>query len=321
VRLLLPFSVILLLGVALRAAPSRRNGPRKIEIIGASLCARDLLTVTGTPPVTGTRGPSPGALEAAIVEGLRPGEEREITPAQVKLRLAELGIGEELALAELVIVRRRSRLLPASELAAAGEEAIREALKAAPEDEVAVSPLSPPRSLLAPVTPYAIETTLRRPALPGGLWTAEVVARSDDWTESATVRYRVKVTAQVLVTRRAVRRDEALAESDVRIEGREITGLRGEPLRKVAELAGRRASRSVQPGAVVTGDWLEAGPLVRRGDLVRAVAEVGPVLASTQVVALASGGQGDVIRVREEAGKGEFPARISGPGQVEVMLP
>jgi flagella basal body P-ring formation protein FlgA len=38
------------------------------------------------------------------------------------------------------------------------------------------------------------------------------------------------------------------------------------------------------------------------------------------VVALSDGGMGDVIRVRRAGERTEFPARVSGPGQVEVIV-
>ncbi len=255
-----------------------------------------------------------------IAEGLRPGEERHLTPAELKLRLTEVGIDDAVQFTQPIVIRRRSRTLPASELVVAGEKAIREALKLAPGDEATLPPVVLPRSLLAPVTPLSVEALVRRPALPGGPWVASVTAHSDDWTVESTIRFRVRVTGSVLVTRRAVKREESLSEADVVVEKRDITGQIGDVLRKPDDLLGRRAKRAAPAGAVVSSEWLEAAPVVRRGDVIRVMVQIGAVSASMQVTALASGGSGEVIRVREEVSRCEFSARVAAPGRVEVAL-
>jgi flagella basal body P-ring formation protein FlgA len=123
-----------------------------------------------------------------------------------------------------------------------------------------------------------------------------------------------------------VRRHEVLGESDVAVEVRELTGLRGQPLRTREELSGRRASRPAPAGSIVAADWMEPAPEVRRGELVTVVARVGGIWASTQATALAEGRTGDTIAVRKLAAAGapriesEFLARVCGPGRAEVVL-
>jgi flagella basal body P-ring formation protein FlgA len=185
----------------------------------------------------------------------------------------------------------------------------------------------PPHSLLGPAGEIAFDAAVRRPVLPGGLWVAEVTARSGDWSVSATIRYRVHVAADVLVTRRALKRYQTLTDADVSLEKRELGALRGEPVRDVAELLGRWAARPVSAGAVVTADWLEPVPLVRRAQVITATVHLGGVSASTPVIALRDGRLGEVIPVRAQSGTSgqahapEFEARVVAPGRVEVLSP
>jgi len=189
-----------------------------------------------------------------------------------------------------------------------------------------------PHSLLGPIGQVGFETAVRRPTLPGGLWVTEVTARSGDWSARTTIRYRVRIAATVLVTRRAVKRNQALTGADVSVEKREVDGLRGEPMRDAAELLGRRAARPASAGTVVTAEWLEPAPAVRRAEVVIAMARVGGVSASTRVIALRDGGVGEVIPVRSQVEvsgsasalkyrSNEFEARVVAPGRVEVTLP
>ena len=228
--------------------------------------------------------------------------------------------------------RSSTQVIAAADLVAAGESAVREQVGAAAGDEVTISAVMAPRSLLGPAGRVTLDAAARRPALPGGLWVAEVTAHSGDWSAKAIIRYRVRITAVVLVTRRAVRRNETLTQADVSSEKRELGGVRGEPIREAAELLGRRAARPVPAGTVITLDWLEPAPAVRRSEVVTAMARVGGVSASTRVIALRDGRVGEVVSVRSQAEgsesasapkyrSNEFEARVVGPGRVEVISP
>ena len=319
-RLFWPLTLFFLLAVALTLGPALGSDSVSIEVTGASAHLRDVLGAAGTVP--------PDKLGASLVDGLRPGEERVLTPAELSALLVELRLNPKLAPKQAIAIRRRSRVLPAADLVAAGEKAIRERLTLAPGTEASVSPALAPQSLLAPVTPVTLDAAVRPPSLPGGLWSVEVTARADDWDARTTIRFRVRTTANVLVTRRAVRRGELLTEANVTSESRDLGALRGEPLRSAAELQSRRAARPALAGTVLTSDWVEPVPVVRRGETVTATARAGGVTASTRVTALRDGGVGEVISVRpqgrtaaEQAHASEFAARVAGPGQVEVVSP
>ncbi|MDH4180100.1 MAG: flagellar basal body P-ring formation chaperone FlgA, partial [Armatimonadota bacterium] len=82
----------------------------------------------------------------------------------------------------------------------------------------------------------------------------------------------------------------------------------------------QRPTRAASAGAILTTDWIEPIPAVRRREFITIVARVGAVRATTRVLALADGGVGDIIRVRTDGRKQEFLARVSGPGRAEVIL-
>jgi len=336
-----PLGIWLVLGLALTLGPAAGQGPspenRLIEVTGDSVLVRDLAgMVKGiSPPLA--------SMDQPIVTGLRPAERRSLTASELAARLAELGVSGRPSVG--VTLLRRSRVLASEEILAAGERAIRESLAAThrslvPGDEVIVAPLAPPRSYLAPVGPLRIEVAVQPPKLPGGLWVVEVTAQEDGagaanradqadlgWKLECTVRYRARVVGQVLVARRTVRRHESLREDDIAIEARDITPLRGRPLRRAAEVSGTRASRPISAGSAVTDECLEPIPVVRKGDLLTVTAQVGAISVSTQALALSDGGPGDIIRVRTARGAemtnrqlDELPVRVSGPGRAEVVI-
>ena len=312
-------ALVVALAVLVASAAAASDAPQSIQITADSVTVRDLLL-----PGTATDGAGEEILETAVLTGLRPGEQRVLTPAEIYLRLAELGIepgARGWSWPHAVTVTRRCQVISTADLIAAGEAGIRRELHLSPGDEATITPVMRPRPLLAAVGDIGLEATVTPPRLPGGLWAADVVGGSGVQAAiCSTIRYRVRVTGSVLVTRSPVRRQQALTEMDVTAGRRDISNLRGDPLRNPEELVGRRASRAAAPGTVLTSDWIEPIPAVRRGDFITAIAQVGAVRASARVLALADGAVGDTIRVRVEGQKREFLVRVCALGRAEVVI-
>ena len=293
--------------------------PRSVEVIGDSVTIRDLLL-----PGAQADGVGEEVLERVVLTGLNPGEQHLLTPGEIHLRLTELGLdpaSRGWSWSQPVLVTRRSQVISTADLVAAGEEAIRAQLDLSPDDQAFISPVMAPRPLLAPAGPVRLEALVQSPRLTGGLWIADIAVMLDQSRAAdCTLRYRVTIIGPVLVTRRPLRRQESLAEDDFAFETRELTRVRGTPLRTPEDFAGLRAARAVPAGTVLTGDWAEPIPAVRRNQLVSAAAQVGMVRVTTRVVALADGALGEVIRVRIESDRREFLARVVAPGHVEVVV-
>ena len=289
---------------------------RSVQVTGEAVRVRDLLASGSAADA------SDPDLDRVLVTGMLPGEQRLLTPAEIDLRLREAGIdgaAKGWFWPASVQVTRRSQTISAADLVAAGEAAVRQALDLSAGDEASITPVMPPRPLLAPVGALRLDAIARRPAMPGGLWTADIVGYVEDTPAlMCTVRYRVAIFGAVLVTTRPVGRHDVIGASDVTVQRCEITGLRGEPMRTVAEAEGCRAARAISPGTVLTTEWLEPVPAVRRRDAVEVVARAGAVSASNRAVALADGRIGETIAVRCPDG-GQLLVRVTGPGRAEVI--
>jgi len=222
---------------------------------------------------------------------------------------------------ENITVTRRCQVVPAEEMVRTGEEAIRRSLNPDPGDEVTIAVLRKPRSLLAPAGELSLHASARPPRLPGGLWLVTVSGEVDGASAvNCDLRYRIAVIGEALVTNRSVRRHETLDASHVVVARRDLASAGGLPLRHPAELANRRAVRTVPAGTIVTTAWAREMPLVGRGDLVLASVQVGPVVVCERVEALADANRGEQIRVRAQDGRREYLARVSSPGCVEVIV-
>jgi len=141
-------------------------------------------------------------------------------------------------------------------------------------------------------------------------------------------KHRVRVgeaTAVVHVTVPAVRLMRPLARGD-RIEPGDVDvvpmALNGRPLRPLPSLeqvVGARMRIDAAAGTVVTSADIAAEPLIRAGQVVRALARVDGVEVLGQLVAAESGMRGDVIRVVNQESRHTRRARITGSGEVEVV--
>ncbi len=258
--------------------------------------------------------------DRVVIRSLRPGEKRALSAGEVALALLQAGIdpaARGLSL-QAVSVERAAQVVPSEAIVQAGVEEIERMVSMRPGDELEVTVLIPPKPMLAPVGELTLEAVVRRPALRGGLWIAEVSGRVGKEGFRCTLRYRVRVVGPVLVTRRPVRRHEALSAEMVALEKRELTALRGTPIAAVEELAGKRAARGAAAGSPVTSDWLELVPAVAKGDSILAVTRVGAVSACARLVAAAAGAVGELIPARGIDGKSEVMVRVTGPGRGEI---
>jgi len=275
-------------------------------------------------PGTAITDPTDPVLDTLVAADLMPGERRVLTPAEMLLRLSRVGVEAEARgwyFPETITVTRRCQVVPAEDMVRTGEEAIRRGLALVPGDDMSIAVVRKPRALLAPVGELALRASVEPPRLPGGLWLVAVSGEVNGASAlNCDVRYRVAVIGEALVTNRSVRRHETLDASHVVVARRDLSGAGGLPLRDPAELANRRAVRTVPAGTIVTTAWAREMPFVGRGDLVLASVQVGPVVVCERVEALADANRGEQIRVRAQDGRREYLARVSSPGCVEVIV-
>jgi flagella basal body P-ring formation protein FlgA len=145
------------------------------------------------------------------------------------------------------------------------------------------------------------------------------VARCNDtpgWRYEYIVRARV--TAMVAVAAAPVAANEALLDSQVTIERRDISNI-ADPISSPEEVVGQMSRRMLRPGDILRSGQLSAPILVKRGDAVLMIARREGIEVSTAGEALDAGARGAVVRVRN-AGSGQVVRmRVAGQGTVEPI--
>ena len=158
--------------------------------------------------------------------------------------------------------------------------------------------------------------------LPGEQPTGHVTARArlvgrDGTVTPVFVLAEVTAKVSVWVVTCAIASGAALDALCVAAQPRSLDEAR-EALRASDSLDGRLAARALRPGTVLRATSTTTPILVKSGEQVSVRVVVGAVRVTSRGSAMASGRQGDAIRIRL-AGTGSIvEAHVSGPGSVEV---
>ncbi len=123
----------------------------------------------------------------------------------------------------------------------------------------------------------------------------------------------------VAVAARPLRHGDPLTRDAVHFERREVTQMRRRTFSRLEELEGLRMRTILPEGRVVDRKLTESAPIIRRGEMVTVLAQVGGIVVSTQGRALADGAAGDPILV-ENGERQKIQAHVLRPGVVKVMF-
>lgn len=131
---------------------------------------------------------------------------------------------------------------------------------------------------------------------------------------------RVKTFVEVAVIDRPVARGEAVDAADLRLEVRDVGGLRTGYYTRIEDATGMIARRSLSRGAPLSANMLARPTLVRRGERVTLVAGNAAIQVRTEGRALRDGTRGQLIAVRNVRSNRVIEGVVVSPGIVEVRL-
>jgi flagella basal body P-ring formation protein FlgA len=136
----------------------------------------------------------------------------------------------------------------------------------------------------------------------------------------AWVTLNLEVIAPVVVVRRPLGRHQPIDAEDVAVVLRDLTKLPAGVFTDTAEVIGMRARRSLYGSTVLRKDLVEVPPLVKRGDLVTIVAEMGVLRITARGEVKDRGGRGERISVINlDSGKRVY-ARVLDARTVKVAF-
>lgn len=139
-------------------------------------------------------------------------------------------------------------------------------------------------------------------------------------TWSIYVTGKISIYGYALVARRTLNRGETLSSSDVQLVEKDLTNLHYGFYSEVDEVLGQQATRALPAGQVLTPSSIKPPLLIRRGDQVTLMAEIGGIEVSMMGEALNDGIQGQRLRVRALNSKRVVEGQVISANVVKVTL-
>lgn len=135
---------------------------------------------------------------------------------------------------------------------------------------------------------------------------------------SLYVSVTVERPGQVVVTARPIGRGQVIGPDDVRLAVRDLGSLHRGYVTDLAQVVGQRAERDMPADDEIVPGNLGTPNVIRRGAEITIMAAEELLDVRVRGVALASGGMGERIRVRNASSKRELDAVVVGEGLVQV---
>ena len=183
--------------------------------------------------------------------------------------------------------------------------------------QVEINRLDPRLRLASCDQPLA--TKLESPTQPVGRATVRVSCEgSSPW--SVFVPAQIHLFREVVVAKRALQRNSTLEAADIVLAERDVGLLNQGYLTSLDQALGNKLTRSAQPDQVLLPSHVSPAEVVRKGDQVVISAKNSTINVRMPGEALSNGALGSQIRVKNQRSGRVIRARVTGPGQVEVLM-
>lgn len=143
-------------------------------------------------------------------------------------------------------------------------------------------------------------------------------SKGDTVVREETVRVRIEVLTDVVVTTRGIMRDTVIGSDDVTVTSKWMETTAKGVMTDSKEVVGKKATVRLNAGTEVTRHMLRSVPVVKKGEVVRIVLESGPMVISAVGLCQEDGGKGDLVRVQNVSSKKIIFARVMDTSLVRV---
>jgi flagellar basal body P-ring formation protein FlgA len=134
------------------------------------------------------------------------------------------------------------------------------------------------------------------------------------------IQLNCSIMREVLVSMRRYNRAESVSSDDFQIQTRDILDLSGVPTRTTDSLDGMQTRGPISEGQVLCTRDIEEKPLIRRGQVVEAIAIEGKMRIAVKATAMEDGREGDLISVRNTSSNKDIQAKILNDHTVQVYF-
>jgi len=143
---------------------------------------------------------------------------------------------------------------------------------------------------------------------------------NDTFLKGKTVRVKIEVLIDVVVSTKSLRRNVKIERGDVKLVKRWLDRLPSNIISSPDAIVGMKLHTSVKPNAEITGNMVRSIPMVKRGTPVRIVFENGPMRITSIGLSEQDGMLGELIKVRNVSSKKVIYVRVTGDSLAKLEL-
>lgn len=252
-----------------------------------------------------------------------PAQKIRLNKSQVKTRLYNAGIdldGHKLVIPDQVSIERAARVVKGEEIIDAAAAYLNDNLPQLKKTfKVVVK--ETPADIILPVGEVEFRPILDvRPEKVGLQGFRVEVVQGGVVKRVVGMTSAIDVEVEVATAARRIGAGETLTEADIVMGSERVSRLRGDALYAAEDAVGRRTTKMITSGAVITRSSIEVIPDVNVGDIINLMFESGAVVVSTRGRALEKGVRGDTIKVMNLGTKKVMSAEIIDPVNARVLL-
>lgn len=188
-----------------------------------------------------------------------------------------------------------------------------------PDAEIRFIPMAKPMPFLLPVGQLSWDVIPSNPAIMGSNRFSIIFKVDGKVRKNMSVRGNLEMIAPVAVTTKTLAKNTIISPDHLTMVKKDISTL-SHPCLDPATIIGKRLSRRVKAGKVISVNQVKFPPTIQKGELVRIILLHGGLQLTATGVARSDGLQDQTIQVQNLTSKKIVYCRVASKGIVEVTL-
>jgi flagella basal body P-ring formation protein FlgA len=254
-----------------------------------------------------------------IASSPAPGKSKDLYTVSVinALRNRKEVVGVDWQGSPNITVERRAQMISKAQLESIMGQFLQENSSKLPQAEIRLTLLHAPEELIFPEGTLSWKVTPSRGSILGSTSFSIAFAVDGQPAANCVVRGKLAALGEAVVAVNPLRKGEILSERNLRLEKRDLAGLK-DPYTSMEQLLGLEVARTLTAGAVLDHDDIIAPAVIRSGEMVTMRAHKGPMQISTKGLAKENGRLGETIRVKNISSNKIVLCRVDRAGVVSV---
>ncbi len=138
--------------------------------------------------------------------------------------------------------------------------------------------------------------------------------------KKVSVPVAIEVHGPVVVAAKPIGRNQPIAPDDIRVVEMNLARAPADAVGDPLQVIGHKAKRAIAVNAVMRGGQVESPPVVRRGDVVKILAESSALMVVAQGMAKQDGAAGERIQVMNMSSRKLISAQVMDAHTVRVQF-